>query len=166
MHENGGGRDRNTGQFLEGHQFARSRGNPVTRRMHELRKALLDCVDEAELRDVVGKLSELARNGDVPAAKVWLEHVVGKPPQAIQVTGPDGGPLRLSLAGITGTIMAALASFPDAQLSAGLALQAMITSHGRCGDDGLADHGDAARHQPDGLEDRAGPDDAQPGFRP
>jgi hypothetical protein len=57
--------------------------------MKELRRALLECATEEKVKAVEESLHELAVGGDVAAAKVWLDHVVGKPLQAVEVSGPD-----------------------------------------------------------------------------
>lgn len=54
-------------------------GNPFAKRVASLRKALLDGVSEADVAQVGQKLLRLALVGDVPAAKVLLAYVVGKP---------------------------------------------------------------------------------------
>jgi hypothetical protein len=54
-------------------------GNPFAKRVASLRKALLDSVSEADVAQVGQKLVRLALAGDVPAAKVFLSYVVGKP---------------------------------------------------------------------------------------
>jgi hypothetical protein len=54
-------------------------GNPFAKRVASLRKALLDSVTEADVATIGQKLLQLARIGDVPAAKVLLSYLVGKP---------------------------------------------------------------------------------------
>src|SRR5262245_18098706 len=54
-------------------------GNPFARKVAALRKALLDCVSEQDLKDVVGVLKAQARQGDKAAIKLLLQYCVGKP---------------------------------------------------------------------------------------
>jgi hypothetical protein len=40
---------------------------------------------------VARKLYELALDGDVSAARCWLEHIIGRPVQAVELTAPSPG---------------------------------------------------------------------------
>src|SRR5262249_47953035 len=60
------------GRFAPGNQIAT--GNPGNKRMRELRKALIDSATPEAVREVGEALQEMARGGDVQAAKVWLDH--------------------------------------------------------------------------------------------
>jgi hypothetical protein len=55
--------------------------------MKALRAALLNCATLDKVREVERALYELAISGDVQAIKVWLDHVAGKAPQAIEHSG-------------------------------------------------------------------------------
>src|SRR6516165_11000761 len=70
------------GRFTPGNAIGK--GNPGNRRQRELREALLECATPEKVKAVEEALHELAVGGDVAAAKVWLDHVVGKPLQAVQ----------------------------------------------------------------------------------
>jgi hypothetical protein len=83
----GDGRDRKTGRWIAGNRA--SPGNPHARRMFTLRKALLDSASVEDVQAVGAKLVELAKAGDVQAAKVWLAYVIGKPFLADELTEPD-----------------------------------------------------------------------------
>ena len=65
-------------------------GNPNNRRMHELRKALLDAIGPEKIKAIGDKLCLLAEAGDVAAARLIFEYVLGRPPQPIELTGEDG----------------------------------------------------------------------------
>jgi hypothetical protein len=56
--------------------------NPFGRRTAELRKAMLAAISGDDLQAIMVKLVELARAGDVPAAKLVLHYAVGKPTEA------------------------------------------------------------------------------------
>jgi len=76
------GRDENTGRFLPGNSC--SPGNPFTGKVMRLKTALLDAVDEQDLQDVIATLVHKARDGDVAAAKVLLDRMLGpakEPPE-------------------------------------------------------------------------------------
>jgi hypothetical protein len=110
------------GRFAAGNAIAR--GNPVNRRMASLRAALLDSATSEAVQAVGAKLAELARGGDVQAAKVWLDFVVGKPPQAVELTGADGEPLAgLDWGRVQGAILDALAPFSEAKVAVALKLR-------------------------------------------
>ncbi|MEE8154364.1 MAG: hypothetical protein V3T53_05335, partial [Phycisphaerales bacterium] len=60
------GRDEH-GRFLPGHPGGP--GNPHAKQTGKLRSAMLQAVTEKDMCDVVMKLVELAKSGNVPAAK-------------------------------------------------------------------------------------------------
>jgi hypothetical protein len=80
---------RSNGQFAPGNKAAK--GNPVNRRMMELRSHLIDAATPEKIKAVGDKLVELALAGDVSAARTWLDHVVGRAPQTVALTDADGG---------------------------------------------------------------------------
>jgi hypothetical protein len=82
------------GRFAPGNRFAS--GNPNHKRMYELRAALLETATAARVQAVVAKLADLAEAGDIAAAKLFLEYAVGKPVQAIAISGGDGHPIEAS----------------------------------------------------------------------
>ena len=107
------------GRFALGNQAAA--GNPINRRMKELRRALLDSTSPEDVKAVGQTLWELATGGDVQAAKVWLEFVIGKPPQALEVSGPDGQALGMEV--VMTAVLAALAPYPEARLAVAAGLK-------------------------------------------
>jgi hypothetical protein len=111
------------GRFALGNAFAR--GNPNTRRMHELRHALLAAVRPEDVQAVGAKLLELARAGDIQAARLWLEFVVGKPSQAIELSGPEGEPVGLDWDRLQTTLLTALTRFPEARVEVAMALRGL-----------------------------------------
>lgn len=64
------------GRFLPGNRGGP--GNPLAKRVAALRGAMLDAVSEEDIRAIVGKLVELAKAGNVPAAKEVLDRCVGR----------------------------------------------------------------------------------------
>jgi hypothetical protein len=104
--------------FKPGNQLAR--GNPNAVRMFELRRTLLGAVDPGQLVTAFKKLEGMAVNGDLNAMRLYFEYSIGKPTQAVELSGPGGesiGGDRLRL-----VVMAALANFPEArqEVAAGL----------------------------------------------
>ena len=57
-------------------------GNPHARKVGKLRSAMLNAVTEAELTAVIKKLVDLAKSGNVPAAKEVLDRCLGRPVEA------------------------------------------------------------------------------------
>ena len=54
-------------------------GNPALRRAAALQQAVRDAVTPKDLRAVLGKLVEQAKDGDHQAARIVLDRAVGKP---------------------------------------------------------------------------------------
>ena len=57
-------------------------GNPHAKKVGKLRSAMLTAVTDDEMRSIVKKLVELARSGNVPAAKEVLDRCLGRPVEA------------------------------------------------------------------------------------
>lgn len=66
-----------SGRFLPGNRIAK--GNPVARQAQQLRCALMDAVKPDDLTRIVTRLIVLAQGGDVQAAKLILDRVLGPP---------------------------------------------------------------------------------------
>jgi hypothetical protein len=69
------------GKYLKGNPGGP--GNPYARRTAALRHAILDVVTPEEIRALAGRLLELAREGDLAAAKLVLSYAIGKPAEAV-----------------------------------------------------------------------------------
>src|SRR5260370_41631105 len=77
-HAPGGDNGRDArGRFAAGNPGGR--GNPLARRVAELRKGLLETVTDEELRIVAGQLMGKAKFGDLAAMKLLFQDVWGKP---------------------------------------------------------------------------------------
>ena len=72
------------GRFAEGNPGAS--GNPYTRQTALLRQAVLDELNETEIRIIVQRLKALAVGGDLQAIKLVLAYAVGKPENAVNPT--------------------------------------------------------------------------------
>jgi hypothetical protein len=68
------GRD-TKGKFAPGNKLAQ--GNPFARKVAQLRSALISAVSTEDVTAVIQKLVLLAKCGDIPAAKVLLDRVLG-----------------------------------------------------------------------------------------
>lgn len=107
------GRDPQSGKFLPGHKFAS--GNPIARRMNELRRALV-CAQTPEDVLAVGKsLLQSATDGDSSAANVYLSFIIGRPLQSIALVDSDGQPLGLKLDTLIRALYRALTPIPEAR---------------------------------------------------
>jgi hypothetical protein len=69
------------GRFVAGNKGGP--GNPFARQTARLRKAMLAVVTDEDMQAIAAKLIELARGGDVAAAKVLLAYVIGRPAEAV-----------------------------------------------------------------------------------
>jgi hypothetical protein len=69
------------GRFTRGNKGGP--GNPHARRTAHMRKVLLDCVSDDDLRDIVCQVVQKAKEGDTGAARLVLSYVVGKPGAAV-----------------------------------------------------------------------------------
>ena len=112
------------GLFQAGNQIAK--GHVGNARMRELRRTLVEAATPEKVKAVEESLHELAVGGDVAAAKVWLDHVVGKPVQAVELSGPDGQ--ALDLPAIVATIMVALGDEPAARVKVAAAFRKLGSS--------------------------------------
>ena len=70
------------GRFVRGNQGGP--GNPHARKVAQLRSALLKAVKLTDLRAIVKALVSQAKQGDVAAAKLLLERLLG-PPIAVDI---------------------------------------------------------------------------------
>jgi len=59
-------------------------GNPFARQVAALRRVLLEAVSPHDLRGIVSKMVELAKEGHVAAAKIVFEYTLGKPAKAVE----------------------------------------------------------------------------------
>ena len=57
-------------------------GNPHAKQVGKLRSAMLAAVSDKEMKAVVKKLVELAKGGNVPAAREVLDRCLGRPVEA------------------------------------------------------------------------------------
>ena len=74
-------RDAN-GKFAPGNRGGT--GNPFARRVAQMRRVILDALDEKALTRVVNSMIEQAEKGDVAAARLLLQYSLGKPAPAVQ----------------------------------------------------------------------------------
>ena len=87
--DNGMTHDPETGRFLQG--TPGGPGNPHTRKVANLRRALLEAVTDADLRDIISAMIERAKSGDIAAAREILDRLFGKAKQGIGLEAKYGG---------------------------------------------------------------------------
>jgi hypothetical protein len=82
------GRD-TSGRFVPGNKC--SKGHAYHKRIHNLRRAIIAASTPKDIIEIIQKLAELAKTGDVAAAKVYLDYVVGRPPRMIELSVDTAG---------------------------------------------------------------------------
>src|SRR5262249_34989491 len=107
----GSGRDAN-GRFSHGNKAGR--GNPLNRKVQQLRNALLAAVKKQDFREVAAALLEKAKGGDVAATRGLFDRLLGKPQQALMVSDGDGKPLSTQT--LIAVVLGALADMPEARV--------------------------------------------------
>ncbi len=90
----------------------------------DLRLALLGADTDSNIRAIGKKLVAMALDGDVAAARLWLDHVLGKPRQQVEISGPGGSPLSMGM-----ILMAIREAAPDPAMQEQIAdrLQQILT---------------------------------------
>ena len=87
------------GRFASGNKFAK--GNPFARQIAQLRSALVSAVTPEDMAAIVAKLIDLAKSGNVPAAKEVLDRVLGKPHEADLIERIESLELALEQRGVS-----------------------------------------------------------------
>ncbi len=80
------GRD-SQGRFTPNNTFGK--GNPHAKRVQEVRSALMSAVTDEDVKAIVAKMVERAKNGDVAAAKEVLDRLVGRPASPVVIGEPE-----------------------------------------------------------------------------
>ena len=111
------------GRFLPGH--GGGPGNPHAQKVHRLRSALLNAVTPADISEIVRKLIEMAKEGDLAATKELLDRTIGRPVAAVELTGADGEPL-LQFGRLQEAIQEALSDYPEARIAIALRLRELV----------------------------------------
>jgi hypothetical protein len=117
------------GRFAVGHTHSRG---PRNTKMAELRRAVLEVETPERVRSVIDKMREQATAGDASAARVYLDHVLGKAPQSVELSGLDGESLGVDWTRVEAAVLAALQPFGEqARFAVALALRGVVTDAGR-----------------------------------
>jgi hypothetical protein len=92
------GKNPDDGRFVPGNKLGK--GNPHAKRVAELKAALLESETPERVTAVMGKLYELAIDGDVAACKEYLNRLFGKEVVAtIEQAGDGAGGVLVYLPG-------------------------------------------------------------------
>lgn len=70
----------NKGHFIKGNK--EGRGNPYAKQVNAFRSALMQAVQEKDIKAIVETLLEQAVNGNIAACRVLLDRLLGPPVQA------------------------------------------------------------------------------------
>ena len=116
------------GRFAPGNRLAQ--GNLVNRRMYYLRARLLSAISPAAIEAAGRQLCAQAEAGDLAAIRVLLDYAVGRPPQAVALSGPDGEPLGTDWGRVQAALTEALAPFAEARVAVALKLRGLVDDRG------------------------------------
>jgi hypothetical protein len=100
----------NNGRFVPGNPGGPGRHRGC-QQAEVLRRALLDSVTAEQVVAVARKLHEMALGGDVSAARCFLDHAVGRPGLAVELTAPANP--QLSLMTLVRVVIDALSDLPN-----------------------------------------------------
>jgi hypothetical protein len=109
------------GRFAKGNKGGP--GNPFTKKVNQLRSALLRASTPKDVKEVMAALLKEAKAGDVAAAKEWLDRTVGKAPQAVAITDAEGE--SLGGAAMMAVVLEVLSPHPDIKAQVAARLMAM-----------------------------------------
>jgi hypothetical protein len=109
-----------------------SPGNPNARRIASLRKSILDAATDDDVQAIIRKMGGLAREGDVQAARVYLEYTVGKPIQ-VEISAPDGGVARIDVTRLMDVVLEVVGDSPEARYKVAAALSRISLTVGEQG---------------------------------
>jgi hypothetical protein len=113
-------------------------GNPFARQVNTLRSKLYEAVTPEDFAQVVTALVDGAKAGKLPFVRELLDRLIGKPPQAVHVsgaeTGDEDGP-GVSVVDLQIVIVQALKDMPEARQRVAQALRELHEQH-RATEDG------------------------------
>jgi hypothetical protein len=99
------------GHFGPGNKAAAGNGN--ARKMQEYRRQFLEAIHADTIPMLARKLQyDALKSGDEFAIRTLLDYCLGKPAQAVELTGADGEPLGVNFHQVTAIVLDALADDP------------------------------------------------------
>ncbi len=156
------GRDPVSGKFLHGNRFQTSPGNPVARRMSQLRTVAVKAQTPEDVLAIFTALLNAGKGGDVAASKTYLDFVIGRPIQKLELTGADGEPIGLQTGHLTLLIMQDLLGYPELQTKISLTIQRAAQNVYRT----AHDRDDFSGSESDTMDEPSAADDGERGFDP
>ena len=93
--ESEGGRQAD-GRFAPGNA-ANPKGNPGNGKAVHFRALIASSTTDEDFMAVWRAIIDAAKGGDMKAADLFCERLMGKVPQAMEHTGADGAPLRIKI---------------------------------------------------------------------
>jgi hypothetical protein len=82
------------GQFAKGNPGGH--GSAASGKARHWRKLLEDATTDEKLLAVWEGICNAAQGGDMKAAQLFMERLLGKAVQSMEITGGDGGPVTVS----------------------------------------------------------------------
>jgi hypothetical protein len=114
------GRDGN-GRFTAGNTL--NPGNQPYKRLHELRRLFLASVTDDDVQEAIRQLVTAAKAGEPWAIKEFFDRTLGKAPQAVELSGPDGQPLGVNMFQVAAAIELVLGDDPGKKHALAVAIR-------------------------------------------
>jgi hypothetical protein len=73
-----------------------NRGGQYSAICHANRMKIVGSVQDGDVENLIHKIYDDAMDGKASAQKIYFEYIAGRPTQAIELSGPEGEPLRFS----------------------------------------------------------------------
>lgn len=93
-----------SGKFAKGNtEGSKTKGKqPLHAKKMEFAELFKAAISPDDIKAIADKLVSQARAGNVKAAKEILDRCMGKPPQAVELTGAEGAPLAVQIVNYAG----------------------------------------------------------------
>lgn len=93
-----GGNGRKTnGQFKKGNQVGVGNPGPSGSKAQKLKDAALAAVSAKDIREIIQKQVEKAKEGNNESTKIILDRCLGKPTETHEIGGVDGKPIPITI---------------------------------------------------------------------
>ena len=86
----------NTGRFAKGNKAATSKGHAHAKKLKHA-EAFKAAITIKDVKDIAKVMLKEALKGDARAAQFIMDRCAGKPAQALELTGAEGGPLAIQI---------------------------------------------------------------------
>lgn len=102
------------GRFVEGNPGGP--GNPAWKNLRVLKSVIVECTSRDDIAAVWEKLKELAIDGNLGAIKYFLDRIMGKPKETVEVEGD-------SLAALIGTMKEGIRQLESRGVGSGVSFE-------------------------------------------